>query len=209
MLHQVISELMSVMLCMMLAVALPTAAAMSGNYHVVNIVGLPGGGTQSLPTTYVQTFPRWQVTATTTNDDDDDGKETTVVKKDVVTAGRSNVNLSLDWSPTLQARPALEFLIKSGIPTYVMAGLQLQHQSSSSDNNISNNNIKSIPLARQWTTFGYAVEPNFRIEVFQHADDDDIRRKKATMMKTAHRVVLWHGLLETNRRNNSKQPWNH
>lgn len=62
-----------------------------------------------------------------------------------------------------QVRPSLNFLIKGGTPAYIMAGLQI----STTGQQV---------LAQQWTTFRTAVEPNFRLVVYQgNADGADER----------------------------------
>ena len=127
------------------------AALSSSSSHIVNIVGLSGGQIQSLPTGYVQSFPRWQV--------DDDNRLQKFECGGVVT------DLDVEWSDMLQARPSVEFLFKGGIPTYVMAGVQFRHRDS--PNESVNGAVRSCPLARQWTTFAFAAEPNFRIELFE------------------------------------------
>lgn len=142
-------------------------------WNFVQIVGLPGGGTQSLPTNYVQNhIRRWQV-------NDDDG----TVGEDV--CQQSDVNLQTQWTPTLQYRPVLEFLIKGGVPSYVIAGLQLR------DLDLTQQPITVRPLARQWTTIQFAVEPNFRIELFQyqHQLSDDERRPDGS--KSIDQIAEW------------------
>jgi hypothetical protein len=104
----------------------------------VNIVGLPGGVTQSLPISYIQNFQRWLV---------QDGQ----IRSRVCDSKISEI----EWQAPMQIRPTFDVLIKSGVPSYVMAGLQVQ-----------GNGQKLCPLARQWTTFSFAVEPNFRVEAF-------------------------------------------
>lgn len=139
-------------------------------WNVVQIVGLPGGGTQSLPTTYVQNhIRRWQLNP-------EDG----TLGEDV--CQESDVNLQTEWTPTLQYRPVLEFLIKGGVPSYVMAGLQLR------DLEMTNQPTTARPLARQWTTIQFAVEPNFRIELFQyqHQLSDDQNQRSSI-----GQIVAW------------------
>jgi hypothetical protein len=111
----------------------------------VNIVGIPGGVTQSLPISYVQSFQRWTV---------EDGQVLSRVCDCKVS--------EIEWNDECEIRPTLDVLIKSGLPSYVMAGLQVR-----------SNNQDLCPLARQWTTFAFAVEPSFRLETFVSSSNDD------------------------------------
>jgi hypothetical protein len=67
----------------------------------------------------------------------------------------------IEWQAPIQVRPTFDVLIKTGIPSYVMAGLQVRRHEK-----------EFCPLARQWTTFSFAVEPNFRVEAFTSLGDD-------------------------------------
>jgi len=109
----------------------------------VNIVGLPGGVTQSLPITYVQSFQRWVI---------EDGQ--------VLSRVCNNKVSEIEWQDT-KIRPTLDILIKSGAPSYAMTGLQVR-----------GNEQDVCPLARQWTTFAFAVEPSFRVEAFLSNSND-------------------------------------
>jgi len=120
----------------------------------VNIVGLPGGVTQSLPINYVQSFQRW------------------VVQDGQVLSRVCNSKISeIEFSNDTKIRPTLDVLIKSGAPSYVMAGLQIQ-----------GNHQDVCPLARQWTTFGFAVEPSFRVETFV-SNNNDVESHEALIVK--------------------------
>lgn len=66
----------------------------------VNIVGLPGGVTQSLPISYVYSFPRWMVTATATDNQ---------ILSHVCNSQRSQVEYS--FGANLQILPTLDVLI--------------------------------------------------------------------------------------------------
>ena len=120
----------------------------------VTIVGIPGGGTQSLPISYVQSFQRWVV---------EDGR----VLSRVCNGDVSEVQ----WNDKLQIRPTLDVLTKSGAPSYAMAGLQ-----------VKGNDQDLCPLARQWTTFAFAVEPNFRVEAFM-TDGDSVDSYEAIKLQ--------------------------
>ena len=112
----------------------------------VNIVGIAGGVTQSLPISYVQSFQRWMV-----------------AEDEQILSRACNSQMSeVEWRSDMQIRPTLDVLIKSGAPSYVMAGLQVK----GADQDI-------CPLARQWTTFSLAVEPSFRVEAFVTNGPDD------------------------------------
>lgn len=129
-------------------IASASALSTTAQNHIVNIVGLPGGRTQSLPTNYVYSFPRWQLVS-----DDGDIEEGPT--------GTSGTFVTLRWAKGLKMRPTLDILFKGGVPSYVMAGMQIY----------LGDTIIASPLARQWTTFDFAGQPNFRIEAFQQEGD--------------------------------------
>jgi hypothetical protein len=113
----------------------------------IKIVGISGTGTQLLPKSYVQSFHRWQL--------DGEGNLSKRQKKETG-------DLSTVSSASL-IRPTLDFLVKDGVPVYVMAGLEIRENVDSPT---------SYPvLAQQWTTFGMAVEPNFRVSVYAGSAD--------------------------------------
>ena len=125
-------------------VVLSVAGFSSASSLSVNIVGIPGGVTQSLPISYVQSFQRWIV---------EDGQ---------VLSRVCNSKISeIEWSDGIKIRPTLDILIKSGAPSYAMAGVQVKE-----------NNKEYCPLARQWMTFAFAVEPTFRVEAFTSTETD-------------------------------------
>jgi hypothetical protein len=129
-----------ILLCLLAA---PKATALAHNS--IKIVGIPGTGTQLLPESYVRSFNRWNL--------DDDGNLSKRQEKCDV-AGISSSSL---------IRPTLDFLIKGGVPVYVMAGLEVRENLD---------DVTSRPLlAHQWTTFAMAVEPNFRFSVFAGPGD--------------------------------------
>jgi hypothetical protein len=130
-----------ILLCLLVA---PQATALAHNS--IKIVGIPGGaGTQLLPESYVRSFNRWNL--------DDDGNLSKRQEKCDV-AGISSSSL---------IRPTLDFLIKGGVPVYVMAGLEVRE-------NLDDPTSRPL-LAHQWTTFAMAVEPNFRFSVFAGPGD--------------------------------------
>ena len=127
--------------------------------HIVNIVGLPGGQTQSLPTSYAQTFGKWQIT-----------EDNELVERPCQEA---ILGAQIKWTSNLQARPAVEFMIRNGVPTYVMAGIQLRKVvGEGQDKRIVE--VGPCPMARQWTTFSLAVEPQFRVEVFEQERENTV-----------------------------------
>jgi hypothetical protein len=127
-------------------IASPVATALSQTSHnSIKIVGIPGTGTQLLPESYVQSFNRWNL--------DDDGN---------LSKGQGKCDVSGISSSSL-IRPTLDFLVKGGIPVYVMGGLEVRDNAD---------DPTSRPLlAQQWTTFAIAVEPNFRVSVFAGPGD--------------------------------------
>lgn len=137
---------------LLIMIILVTASSLSSTAqknHIVNIVGLPGGQTQSLPANYVHSFSRWQLV-------NDDG----LIEEGAT--GASGTSLTLQWAKGIQMRPTLDILFKNGIPSYVMAGMQI----------FLGDTIIASPIAQQWTTFDFAGEPNFRIEAFQQEGED-------------------------------------
>ena len=129
----------------LVSLAVSAAGLSAAASATVNIVGMPGGGTQSLPIKYVQSFQRW------------------VVQDRQVLSRVCNTTISeIEWSDDIKIRPTLDVLIKSGAPSYVMTGLQIRR---------SNQDL--CPLARQWTTFSFAVEPTFRVETFLSNNNND------------------------------------
>jgi hypothetical protein len=118
-----------------LALLLSGASAFTPSAHSFTIVGVAGSGVESLPFSYANSFSFW------------------------------NLDLNGVLSPyqstsSTQIRPTLDVLLKGGIPSYVMAGLDV--------------GTRSKLLAQQWTTFSNAVEPNFRLILYQgRADGTD------------------------------------
>jgi hypothetical protein len=76
------------------------------------------------------------------------------------------------WWPcdlkTLQMRPSLDFFVKSGIPSLVMAGIQIRvpPEASMDGKEWRNFGRNSQPLASLWTSFQMAVERGFRVETY-------------------------------------------
>lgn len=76
------------------------------------------------------------------------------------------------WWPrdlqTLQMRPSLDVFVKGGIPSLVMAGMQIRVPPGASMDGKEWRNFgrNSQPLASLWTSFSMAVEKGFRVETF-------------------------------------------
>jgi hypothetical protein len=104
------------------------------------IVGIPGAGTQFLPESYASTFGRFQV-------------EKNMLVPRACQGGYA------PFVPGSIIRPTLDILVKNGILTYVMVGVE------------EKDNPACPPLAQQWTTFELVMEPNFSVEVFWGARD--------------------------------------
>jgi hypothetical protein len=141
------------------ATALSSSLSLS-SLSSCKIVGTPGGRTtQYLPTSYIPSFGRWIVVnhqlmplpfpPTTTS-----------------TTSTATAAAGDDAGPPVAAvavQATLDILVKSGTPTYVMAGLQVQQQSSSSSSASSYTYSTPPWTAHQWVTFGSVVEPDFRV----------------------------------------------
>mmetsp|Transcript_28985 Transcript_28985/g.43789 ORF Transcript_28985/g.43789 Transcript_28985/m.43789 type:complete len:190 (+) Transcript_28985:150-719(+) len=128
----------------------------------IQIVGLPGGKLQTLPIQYVKSFPRWIY-------DDDNNKLHQVPSSDGFVNPTSVEELywPLDLHQ-LQIRPTLHLLFSKGSPTYAAGGIEVRvpPEVSNDEQAWYNYGLASQPLAYQWTTFGFTVEPEFRVETF-------------------------------------------
>jgi hypothetical protein len=103
------------------------------------IVGAQGGP-QYLPASYTTSFSFWSY----------DG--TKILPKSNESAYNGELQLKI--------RPSLDVLIKGGIPSYFMAGLQRTREEP------------VLPLAQQWTTFNsLSVENNLRLLLYQGPGD--------------------------------------
>jgi len=156
------------------------------------IVGVPGGtGTQLLPASYVSSFSWWTFCR---------NRLVPVRTSAVVTTAKNDVDgdstgsfLGRSSRGVVRIRPALDVLVKGGVPSYVMAGLQCstfggneqgdatEPESSPAAPTETTQEGAAVPallllLAEQWTTFATAVEPNFRLAVYRGiADGADAR----------------------------------
>ena len=139
----------------------------------IQIVGMPGGAPQMLPASYIKSLTRWSIEFS-----GDDGKEISVEKLKGADSndddnGFVNPTSTLElWWPSdidkLQARPTLDILLQRGTPVYASGGMDIRVPPDAAADGMEwrNYGMNSQPLARQWTTFGFAIEPNFRVETF-------------------------------------------
>jgi len=155
-------------------------ALITGNIKIVTGVGAP----QFLPGSYINTFPRWTLendssspsnnlkrlvgTGIPSNNNNDDSIDDASSAQQFANPS-SNAEL---WWPSdikqLQIRPTVDFMIKSGMATYVLAGIEVRvPPDASKDGKVwKNYGMNSQLLADQWTAFNIAVEEDFRIECF-------------------------------------------
>ena len=150
-----------------------TANAFGGATTDIKIVGLPGGAEQSLPAQYVKSIKRWNIQLPK---NEIDGPTTaTLMPGTDHSSNDSFVDPSTTthlWWPAdiakLQVRPTFDVLLQRGSPTYAFAGLNVRVPPEAASNNVEwrNYGLNSQPLARQWTTFSFAVDPAFRVECF-------------------------------------------
>lgn len=162
---------------LLLALSLrPTTCFSSTPSNDIKIVGLPGGQIQSLPGMYVQTFERWIV-----REDNNNEGECLLKIEPIVGAGLNNdegwVNPTTTnelWWPAdlpaaVQTRPMFNVLFKSGVLSYISAGLDVRVPKVDGTGGITtwrNYGLKSQPIARQWTTLDIAMEKLFHVEGF-------------------------------------------
>jgi len=188
------------------ALLIPSGVVVSGfgilsSSSDIQIVGLPGGGPQSLPLSYVQRFQRWSMEK---GEEEGDDNEMTLKKLKGLDSddddGFVNPTSTTElWWPSdiedLEVRPTLDVLVQSGIPVYASGGLHVRVPPKAAADGMEwrNYGMNSQPLARQWTTFGFAVEPEFRVETFlgsilQNDDnnvDDNEGKAKWTALKSS------------------------
>mmetsp|Transcript_12192 Transcript_12192/g.22854 ORF Transcript_12192/g.22854 Transcript_12192/m.22854 type:complete len:359 (+) Transcript_12192:36-1112(+) len=161
-------------------------ALITGNIQIVGESLSSLGGIQYLPGSYVNTFPRWSVDFHGHDHDDDDATTCDASSKHIqLIPLEGTVSSDLEqhqyvdptsnqelWWPsdlkTLQMRPSLDFFVKNGIPSLVMAGIQIRvpPESSMDGKEWRNFGRNSQPLASLWTSFQMAVEKGFRVETF-------------------------------------------
>lgn len=143
----------------------------------IAIVGLEiGDAGQSLPKAYLKSFRRWKLDLPDPLSTDSP-KATLIPGTDFY--GQSEHNSYVNpttttelWWPSdlssLQVRPALDVVLRSGVPTYVLAGLNVRVPPEASSNHVEwwNYGLHSQPLARQWMAFSWSGESSFRLECF-------------------------------------------
>lgn len=143
----------------------------------IKIVGLPGGGTETLPSMYVKSFPRWIIPSTRASTLDDAGER-------CIAEPLYGANVHVDdgsgfvdptsttdlWWPwdlrRLQIRPTIDVLIRNGQLSYASAGIDVRVPNDVAENGETwyNYGMNSQPLARQWTSFSNIYDPMFRVE---------------------------------------------
>ena len=153
----------------------------------INIVGLPGGQTQSLPEMYVNSFRRWIYIIGDKGDENNNSIEP--IKGAGISPSIPNIEGYVSptsttdlWWPrdlqTIQIRPLLNVLFRNGMLSYVSAGLDVRvpHRSKVEDgeecgddgmiSSWRNYGLNSQPIAKQWTTLDIAMEKMFHVEGF-------------------------------------------
>lgn len=131
-------------------VALLLSFALSLSTRTVRIVGVPGTGTQYLPEPYVRTFVRWTLNS----------------ERKLIPNG---VACNLPLVGPIRVRPTIDFLIKGGVPSYFMVGLEVGEVHG--DTNEDEESQACTLLAEQWTTFSNAIEPGMRVLVYLGSGD--------------------------------------
>ena len=168
---------MLLLLLLLLGSEIPAVLGFSASQSQdIQIVGMPGGAPQMLPGSYIKSLARWSIEFS-----GDDGKEVSLEKlqgadsndNDDDNNGFVNPTSTLElWWPSdihkLQARPTLDILLQRGTPVYASGGMDVRVPPDAAADGMEwrNYGMNSQPLARQWTTFGFAIEPNFRVETF-------------------------------------------
>jgi len=159
----------------------------------IKIVGLPGGQIQSLPGMYVKTFRRWIVeeinhdnVECATDEKKSSGSASSLVMEPIYGAGVSDLPYNGGWvNPTtidelwwpkdldtLQTRPVLNVLFKSGVLSYVSVGLDVRvprykhGQDGIEVISWRNYGMNSQPISRIWTSLSIAMEKLFHVEGF-------------------------------------------
>lgn len=178
-----ITQLIMVYGILMLAMLLGSISAFS-----IKIVGLPGGKVESLPGMYVNSFRRWIAEDEQSNND---GKMNSCASNTIKIEPVAGAGISIDegWvNPTstedlfwpldikLQARPALNVMLKQGVLSYVSPGLDVRVPHK--DGSWRNYGMNSQPISRQWTSLDVAMEQMFHVESFilqnESAADGDV-----------------------------------
>lgn len=165
-----------------------TASISVSSSSDIRIVGLPGGAPQILPAQYVKSFQRWSISKNNDDESSDSDSDSNSDEPSWTLVGLPGASSDLEgsdsggfvdptstdelWWPVdiqkLQVRSTLDVILQRGSPAYVAGGMHVRVPPEVSANGAEwrNYGLSSQPLARQWTTFGFAVEPNFRVETF-------------------------------------------
>lgn len=145
----------------------------------IKIVGLPGGKVESLPGMYVNSFRRWIAEEEQSNNDTGDEMMNSCASDPFKIEPVAGAGISIDegWvNPTstadlfwpldikLQARPALNVMLKQGVLSYVSPGLDVRVPHN--DGSWRNYGMNSQPISRQWTSLDIAMEQMFHVESF-------------------------------------------
>jgi hypothetical protein len=164
----------SIILAFLIAFPHESKAIVTGTIKIVG--GMSGG--QTLPGSYVNSFPRWTVERTI---------DQSIAVSRMLGSGpdappgefvdpTSNEEL---WWPSdlkkLQVRPSLDIFLKSAVPAYVLAGLEVRVPSDASmdGREWKNFGVNCQPLASQWSGFEIAAEKGFRVETFYGSKTDE------------------------------------
>lgn len=165
----------------------------------IKIVGLPGGNIESLPGMYVQSFQRWIVNEDSTGEDECAFKLEPLIGTGFNEEGWVNptsIN-ELWWPadlPTVQTRPTLNVLFKSGVLSYVSMGLDVRVPHKEPSGEITtwrNYGLRSQPIARQWTTLDIAMEKLFHVEGFiMHNTLEGQKKKHEPLFDTIYAAPI-------------------
>jgi hypothetical protein len=176
-------------LLMLLLLFLTNCAAALSSSSSCKIVGTSVGTTQYLPTSYVATFGRWIVV---NHQLKPLLPPSTVSSAASVPSPPEEGRSSRSRAAVVAVQATLDILVKSGTPTYIMAGLQVQQQQHSISGQPPYSTVASPWTAHQWVTFGSVVEPDFRVILFQNGNADSENESKILAVATTDdiRVAL-------------------
>jgi hypothetical protein len=124
---------------------------------IYRITGIPGGGTQSIPHSYVKNFARWRFTDQCIQDPSIINPISSNLIRDDDPPNDRKLLLSTT-TRTIRVRPTMHFLVKGGIISYAMAGVQMM-------SDVDEGTIHLL-LAQQWTSFVMMTEPRMRMTLY-------------------------------------------
>jgi hypothetical protein len=177
------------------------------------IVGIPGSGTQLIPHSYVTNFRRWKLSKSSKfKNNQDETRIRQITTTSVLIQDNYPLNqqkLLVSNHGNVQIRPTLHFLMKSGIPAYVMAGIQIRDFDSEVVVNIDGDvdyttattpTEPTLPntlllLAQQWTSFAMLVEPKMRMVVYYGPADGTDERLLIADSETVRGQVEQFGMI--------------